>query len=329
MGIQELQITVLGPSGTGKTTLLTAMYEQFDKNVGSANLELTPDDDTSARLQDRLTELQEALSLFESRGRAGLESTNDTAGPSALPSFKFDLGKKQAKPSLQLIFRDYPGQYHRTNATKEEKDFVTTVLSQSAAVLIPIDAPALMEENGKYHESINRPQQIKDIFKKAYKNLASPRLIIFAPVKCEKYLKDEKTAKELSERVVKGYEGLLEYLKSENLSPLIASVITPIQTVGGLIFSRIELDEKDSPEFYFRKIRHDAKYDPKDSEQPLRYLLSFLLKLHLNHRDSGFFGFLRNLMDSDKHLKKAVEVFSRECKTTGGFKVLTGQKWLS
>ena len=72
MGIQELQITVLGPTGTGKTTLLTAMYAQFDKNVGSANLELTPDDDTSARLQDRLIELKDALSLFESRGQLDL-----------------------------------------------------------------------------------------------------------------------------------------------------------------------------------------------------------------------------------------------------------------
>ena len=159
-----------------------------------------------------------------------------------------------------MVFRDYPGQYHGTNATKEEKDFVATVLSQSAAVLIPIDAPALMEENSKYHEGLNRPQQIKDLFKRAYKNLDSPRLIIFAPVKCEKYLQDEKTAKELSRRVCEGYGGLLEYLESEQLSPWIASVVTPVQTVGGLVFSRIEPDETGIPEFYFRKTRHDAKY---------------------------------------------------------------------
>jgi hypothetical protein len=246
-----------------------------------------------------------------------------------MPSFNFGLGKKQAKPSLQLVFRDYPGQYHNTNATKEEKDFVKTVLSQSAAVLIPIDAPALMEEDGKYHESINRPQQIHDLFKKAYQNLAEPRLIIFAPVKCEKYLQDEKTAKELSKRVREGYEGLLAYLKSESLSPWIASVITPIQTVGGLTFSRIEPDEKGSPEFIFRKIRSDAEYCPQDSEQPLRYLLSFLLKLHLSHRNLGVFNFIRDLLGSDTHLKQAVEVFSRKRKNTGGFTVLAGERWLS
>lgn len=329
MGMQELQITVLGPTGTGKTTLLTAMYEQFDKTVKYVDLELTPDEETSFKLQDRLDELKKAFELFESCGRAGLKGTQREISPEASPSFKFGLGKKQEEPSLQLVFRDYPGQYHNATASKEEREFVTTVLSQSAAVLIPIDAPALMEEKGRYHDSLNRPLQIKDIFKRAYKNLDSPRLVIFAPVKCEKYLKDEKTAKELARRVSEGYEGLLDYFKSEKLSDRIARVITPVQTVGGLVFSRIEPDEDNEPDFYFRKIRHDAVYAPKDSEQPLRYLLSFLLKLHLQQRNTGIFSFIRDWIGADTHLKKAVKDFSSSCKETEGFTILSGKKWLS
>ncbi len=326
MGIQELQITMLGAGGTGKTTLLTAMYEQFEKTIKDGTLELTPDDETSWLLQDRLVDLQKALTVFESKGRVGLESTDETDGQR---SFKFGLGKKHKSPSLQLVFRDYPGYYHAGNAKKEDRDFVNKILRESAAVLISIDAPALMEDKGRYHHQLNRPQQIKDLFKKAYRNLESPRLVIFAPVKCEKYLQNEKTAKELSSRVSEEYQGLLEYLDSAKLEPWIASVITPVQTVGGLIFSRIEPDEKGKPEFYFRKINHEAKYAPKDSEQPLRYLLSFLLRLHLHQRNSGFFSFVRDWMGSDTHLEQAVNKFSRECKTTGGFTILAGKKWLS
>lgn len=329
MGIQELQITVLGPSGAGKTTLLTAMYQQFESNVKDVNLELTPDYDTSAILQDRLDDLKSAFELFESRGRVGLQGTEAVAGPSSLRSFKFDIGKKQKNPSLQLVFRDYPGTYHNTNATKEQQSFVETVLRESAAVLIPIDAPALMEEKGKYHDRLNRPQQIKDAFKKAYRNIDSPKLIIFAPVKCEKYLQSEDTAKELSRRVKEGYAELLEYLQSENLKSWIASVITPIQTVGGLVFSRIEPDEAGTPDFYFRKINYRAEYSPVDSEQLLRYLLSFLLKLHLHQRNTGFFSFIRDWIGSDDHLKEAVKKFSRGCKNTDGFTVLAGKNWLS
>lgn len=322
MGLQELQITVLGPSAVGKTTLLTAMYQQFESNVKDISLELTPDYETSAILQDRLDDLKSAFELFESRGRVGLGGTEALLGPDSLRSFKFDIGKKQKDPSLQLVFRDYPGKYHNPNATKEEQNFVETVLRQSAAVLIPIDAPALMEEKGKYHDRVNRPQQIKDTFKKAYRNLDSPKLVIFAPVKCEKYLQNENTAKELSRRVREGYAELLEYLQSENLRPWIASVITPVQTVGGLVFSRIEPDEAGKPDFYFRKINYESEYSPVDSEQPLRYLLSFLLKLHLHQRNTGFFSFIRDWIGSDEHLKQAVNKFSRGCKTTDGFAVL-------
>lgn len=52
--MHEVKITMLGPSGVGKTTLLTAMYEQFESNIGKTNLQLTPDEESSAILQETL-----------------------------------------------------------------------------------------------------------------------------------------------------------------------------------------------------------------------------------------------------------------------------------
>lgn len=327
--MQELQITMLGPSGVGKTTLLTAIYEQFESNIGLTNLQLTPDDESAAILQDRLVELKSLLDVFEARGRVGVQGTEAIAGPESLRSFLFDLGKKGERPSLQLRFYDYPGGYLETKAAKEEKEFVRKLLLESTAVLIAIDAPALMEKNGKFHDKINRPQQIKALFNAAYQDLESPRLVIFAPVKCEKYLKNEKTSRELLDRLRQGYHTLLAHFDSEKLSPWIVSVITPVQTVGSVVFSRMEVDTNNNPHFYFRKIRHDAQYSPNDSEQPLRYLLRFLLKLHLDSRQWGFFNFLRDWLELDDHLKKAVDEFARGCKTNGGFAVIKGEKWLN
>ncbi|MBD2612005.1 MAG: hypothetical protein RMY62_012275 [Nostoc sp. ZfuVER08] len=330
--MQELQITMLGPSGVGKTTLLTAMYEQFESNIGLTNLQLTPDDDSAAILQDRLVELKSLIDVFEARGRTGIQGTEALAGPESLRAFRFGLGKKGEAPSLQLCFRDYPGKYHETSATSEEKQFVKELLQNSVAVLIAIDAPALMEDpKGVLHEKINRPQQIKNLFNAAFQDLDSPRLVIFAPVKCEKYLKDDKSASELIDRVKKGYENLFNHFNSEKLSPLIVSAITPIQTVGSVVFSRIEFDSQNNPHFYFRKIRHDAYYNPKDSEQLLRYLLRFLLKLHLDSRNRswGFFSFVRGWLSLDDYLRKAVDEFARGCKTTGGFVVIKGEQLLN
>lgn len=326
--MQELQITMLGPTGVGKTTLLTAIYEQFETNIGLTDLQLTPDDDSAAILQDRLIELKSLLDVFEAKGRHGIQGTEAIAGPESLRSFTFGLGKKGTAPSLQLRFCDYPGGYHETKATAAEKKFLTELVRDSAVVLIAIDTPALMERNGKYHEKINRPSQIKDLFKKAYQDLESPRMVIFAPVKCEKYLKNDKSTKELLAKVRQGYDLLLQMFNSEQISPWVVNVVTPIQTVGSVHFSRLEADEYNNPRFYFRKIRHDAEYSPKDSEQPLRYLLRFLLKLHLDNRSWGFFNFLRVWLAIDQPLQKAVEEFARGCKTSGGFMVLKGDKWL-
>jgi len=330
--MQELQITMLGPSGVGKTTLLTAMYEQFESNIGQTNLELTPDEDSAAILQDRLIDLKSLLDVFEARGRTGIKGTEALAGPDSLRSFNFGLGRKGEPPSLQLHFRDYPGQYHTTRASRDEKQFVEELLRESVAVLIAVDAPALMEDStGGLHEKVNRPQQLKNLFQRAYNNLDTPKLVIFAPVKCEKYMQNEESAKELVEKVRKGYDNLLNYFNAEKLSPWVVSVITPVQTVGSVVFSRLERDENHEPHFYFRKIRSDAQYEPIDSEQPLRYLLRFLLKLHLESRSQkwGFFSFVRDWLGLDDHLKKSVEEFAKGCKNRNGFVVLKGEKWLN
>lgn len=327
--MQELKITMLGASGVGKTTLLTAMYEQFESNIGNTNLQLTPDDESAAILQDRLIDLKSLVDVFEASGRVGIQGTEAMAGPESLRSFAFGLGKKGELPSLNLRFYDYPGGYHATRASKEEKQFVKNILLESIAVLIPVDSPSLMEKNGRFQEKVNRPQQIKALFNAAYQDLDSPRLVILAPVKCEKYLTNKQTAKELLEKVKKGYAPLLNHFNSPSLNPWIATVITPVQTVGSVIFSRMEVDSSNNPHFYFRKTRYDAEYSPVDSEQPLRYLLRFLLKLHLDSRQWAFFNFLRNWLELDVYLKQAVDEFARGCKTNGSFAVIKGEKWLN
>lgn len=325
----ELQITMLGPSGVGKTTLLTAMYEQFENNVANTDLQLTPDENSSAVLQDTLIDLKSLLDSFEARGRIGVKGTEADAGPDSLRSFNFGLGKKGKKTSLTLRFRDYPGGYHSSTSTKDEKEFLRRLIMDSHVVLIAIDAPSLMEQNGKYHERVNRPQQIKDLFKDAYssKEIDEPKMVIFAPIKCEKYLKTKQKG-ELEKALREGYASLLDYFRSDNLSPWIVSVLTPVETVGSVILSRIEPDDLGNPHFYFRKTRHDAKYEPRNSEQPLRYLLRFLLKIHLDSRNWGKFNFLRSWIGVDNHLKTAVDEFARGCKTGDGFVIIQGENWL-
>jgi hypothetical protein len=84
-----------------------------------------------------------------------------------------------------------------------------------------------------------------------------------------------------------------------------------------------------TPRFVFHKRNQDDCYDPRDCEQPLRYLFRFLLKLHFNERGQnwGTFRFIHDWF-LDQHLKKAVMIFAEGCKFSGGFEVVQGAEWL-
>ncbi len=308
---KELKVTMLGHRGVGKTSVLTAMYEQFSDTFEEADLQLTPDPESSALLQERLGELKGLLDDFEAT--AGLEGTENPQ------SFKFGLGKIGAQASLQLIFQDFPGGY----LDDKDGEFVKKVMHECDAVLIAIDAPALMEAKGKWHELMNRPKQISDIFRRTYGDLKEPRLVILVPVRCEKYLQNEEGAKKLLHRIKDKYAELFKLFKSENLLTKIACVITPVQTVGTVIFNNI-IVENQRPRFYFRKISHDAEYLPKDSDQPLRYLLSFLLKLHYDTK-WGWFNPISHWLGRDKFLLKAASKSADKCKSAGGFAIIQGK----
>ncbi|NEN97532.1 MAG: hypothetical protein F6K50_18980 [Moorea sp. SIO3I7] len=308
---KELKVTMLGHRGVGKTSVLTAMYEQFSDTFKEADLQLTPDPESSALLQQRLGELKGLLDDFEATG--GLEGDQNPQ------SFKFGLGKIGDKPSLQLTFQDFPGGY----LDDKDGEFVKKIMHECVAVLIAIDAPALMEANGKWHHLMNRPKQICDIFSRSYGDLKEPRLVILVPVRCEKYLQNEEDATKLLHCIKDKYAELLRLFKSENLLTKIACVITPIQTVGTVIFNNIRVVNQ-RPRFYFRKISHDAGYSPKDSDQPLRYLLSFLLKLHYDTK-WGWFNPIRHWLGWDKFLLKAAKKSADKCKSAHGFAIIQGK----
>jgi len=307
---KELKITMLGARGVGKTSILTALYEQFASTIGKLGLQLTPDDESINLLQARLEQLRALVDDFEATG--GLEGDEN---PQA---FKFDLGKKAAKPSLKLIFQDFPGGYLNQNP-----QFIKQAMTDCIAVLIAIDAPALMEERSRWNEMINKPKQITSFFQQTYVDIIEPRLVIFVPVRCEKYLQNEADANKLLHKIKDQYKELLDLFSSENLRSKVACVVTPVQTVGTVVFSRIE-ERDQKPHFIFRKISHDAEYKPIDSDQPLLYILSFILKLRYD-KIWPFVKVIQNVLNLDNFLFEAAGKAVKECKSTNGFAILQGR----
>jgi len=126
-------------------------------------------------------------------------------------------------------------------------------------------------------------------------------------------------------RVKQGYETLLNFLKAEALLQNVAVVVTPVQTVGTVVFSHVEV--KDGKPFFWFHQTNNPKYNPIDSEQPLRYILRFLLKKYTERK--GLRSWLGKLFGQDEPFKQAVAEIAKGCKNGDGFAVLQGQNLLN
>jgi hypothetical protein len=98
-----------------------------------------------------------------------------------------------------------------------------------------------------------------------------------------------------------------------------------VQTVGSIIFHRIE-ESGGQPIFHYRRRNFNSVYDPRDSEQILRYLLRFVLPQYLNNR---FLGWFRDWLGWDHHFRVAAQEFARGCRNDLPFCVVQGHELLS
>lgn len=301
-GTEKFHITMLGARGVGKTSLLSSLYNQFETINTQTDLTLIPDNFTSAKLGECLAELKTLTENFIITYGKGTEKAIE---------YLLSLSERGKKKSFSdLYFHDYPGGYIGVNATEDQRKIVENLLRKSECTLVAIDAPALMEtdECGRiWHETVNCPQVITDLFKNVYTD-NKKRLVILAPVKCEKYMNDGNDPQKLISRIEEEYQNLLNHLAAPNVRKNVTVVITPVQTVGTARFSHVSLNNN-TPLYNFSLT--EMAYKPQDCEQPLLWLLSFLLQQNLlNHPmptfrkwmrgDSGIIGGINDLQSKLK-----------------------------
>lgn len=299
---------MLGPSGVGKTAFLAVASKALGPTTNLTDLVLWAEPESDAILDKHYKSLEELVKKFSSLGNSGVKGT---AAPQDFV-FQFDrkslFGKRQ---SLSLKFIDVPGGYLSNPLAPDKRDYYVDVVSKSGATIIVVDTLALMHARGRFNEQRNQVKEVTGLVKEAYdKSVNESKLLIFVPIKSETYLQEGRDTQDIHEALKSAYDDLLRgYLLPKALN--VAVVVAPVKTVGSVIYNGYKLNPYGGIEDWdLRKIYEDASMSPQYAEEPIRFLLRFLVCQFLNGQKSKLFGVFNDFLGRNEDLKEAVRKFA-------------------
>jgi len=167
-----------------------------------------------------------------------------------------------------------------------------------------IDGSILVEGDDLLLNQRNDPQQIYKLLVPTLINQKRDHLLLFVITKCETWLKTETKRKQLETAFEKRYEVILNLLAQENN---VAGVLIPVKTLGCVEFTHIDSHSKNKKLIFVRK--PNLKFQPQNSDQPLRYALAFALLQHDKNRNK-WNRFMRWLRSENLIFQQALSDFA-------------------
>ena len=243
------EICMLGPSHSGKTTLLASMIRDFENITDSIykknkrRWELRAKGTTYARTED-------CINVLETGIRNGEFASECLPGTSTHDTYELEIKYNSIldqwfSPDIGLQFHDFPGGWINDPKRMEAVNF-----NKAEIFLLPVDATLLMEPISASERVAAARQlsihQISNVVKRWAETRRDDNqrgLFIIAPLKCETYFPPktsilEDKSQELFKRIrSEDYFGqMIEYLKET--CPQIERCYMPIDTVGCCFITR-------------------------------------------------------------------------------------------
>lgn len=280
--MDSINVLMLGGRRVGKTTLLTSMMDRFDwlEIVTDGNIHFSATEETGPILQYRKMELRKAFESFRRVEKNNPLVSFDLYPPMQVSTYDFDLNAP-CIAGQQVSFTNIPGEYLQSSQFEQN---VRELLAKSQVVIIAIDTPHLVEEidpklgYGKFHDSYNRVKEVTHFLKTNLQDKIGPSMVIFAPVKCEKYYHQNNTDSHklgmgmVNSVVKKGYSELIAFLTCGTVRERCTTAIIPVLTMGGIEF--FEFNDHSYTGLYSFVLNPDLrKFNPMYCEQPLLLII--------------------------------------------------------
>ena len=128
-----VKICMLGGKGTGKSSVLTALYKNMNESLRGTNLYIVPEEATISLLNNKYEEL---LHMFDYADMDGSIPPAGIAGDSEVSLYRFKFGMKGTDISINIEIKDFPGE-----KVEDSPEIVRGFIEESNAVLIAVDSP--------------------------------------------------------------------------------------------------------------------------------------------------------------------------------------------
>ena len=298
--VPTLKVTMMGPRAVGKTSLMASIFSETRDTVAGAGIYFRPSIETSAVLISKKLQLQNIFSnrkSIQDKPQTGaIDATSEES------TFSFEMGKVGRAHTVNINIKDFPGEYLSSRPEKVEAFVI-----ESNVIMVAIDSPYLMEEDGKYNEMKNEVQLVTG-FLKRNGDIIRDKMILLVPLKSERYFHDNRL-EELNQKVKSAYAELISLCREYN----IACAVTPIQTLGHVEFDRFVDNNMAlggiTKIAKYRLYGENPKFAPMFCVQPLYYLLTYVANQYewMTNQPADIFERIRNTFVS--YLKDDSEFF--------------------
>ncbi len=282
----DINVLMMGGRRAGKTSVLAAMSSCCRTILNTIpNINVTREEG-GVSLTNKEAELNRYFSELYMNSMSFTADLEPTANSD---TYSFEVTVNERNAGYTLNFTDFPGEW-LSRSDKEEE--LQKMVDMSQIIMIAIDTPHMVESMedatrvGKYHKEFNRVAEITRFLKNAFQKSKQERMILFVPLKCEKYYYRNKM-KMVNETLKKGYADLLSFLSNDELKNLCTVGIVPILTIGGAEFYKFS-DNGYAGEYSYVRDMTLRKYNPKYCEQPLFLTLYYLIKMSEKKAKGGF-----------------------------------------
>jgi GTPase SAR1 family protein len=258
---EPFKVALVGPSGVGKTTLVTAILSETEDLLSNTKVTVVTEEKTASRVRAQKKELYSAIAAGEFNAEA-LRNTQEMSVYDLMLQADGEFG-------LEVPFSvlDYPGGWLdpelRTEMARRLWPLCEAYIRESVMLLLPIDSALLMEAVNKAQlAAVPDLLGIVDVETVAVKwararasHPDEPAVVVLAPLKCEKYFEDNggsgHEADDLERRVAEIYGEVLRKIRKQTPGRDVRVVYAPIDTYGcvQLMEHEWKLDTGDRLEF--------------------------------------------------------------------------------